>query len=116
MTLPKVEPGILWHFTSVVERATLLAPKNLTVTFTDTSTGNITTWSWGFDDGTTSTAKNAAKTYTNPGSYTVGLTVTGPAGSNTATKTISVTAAAPVANFTTTPVSRDRPLGRDFYQ
>jgi PKD repeat protein len=40
----------------------------LTVTFTDTSTGNITTWSWNFGDGTTSTAKNAAKTYTNPGS------------------------------------------------
>ncbi|MGH9891650.1 MAG: PKD domain-containing protein, partial [bacterium] len=26
----------------------------LTVTFTDTSTGNITTWSWSFGDGTTS--------------------------------------------------------------
>jgi len=75
----------------------------LTVTFTDTSTGNVTTWSWDFDDGTTSTAKNAAKTYTNPGS-------------NTATKTISVTAAAPVADFTATPISPGPPPCRDLYQ
>ncbi len=86
----------------------------LTVTFTDTSTGNITTWSWNFGDGTTSTAKNAAKTYTNPGSYTVGLTVTGPAGSNTASRTISVATAAPVANFTATPVSGTAPLAVNF--
>jgi PKD repeat protein len=86
----------------------------LTVTFTDTSIGNITTWSWNFGDGTTSTAKNAAKTYTNPGSYTVGLTVTGPAGSNTATRTISVATVAPVANFTATPVSGTAPLAVTF--
>ena len=86
----------------------------LTVTFTDTSTGNITTWSWNFGDGTTSTAKNAAKAYTNPGSYTVGLTVTGPGGSNTATRIISVTAAAPVANFTATPISGTPPLAVTF--
>ncbi|MGH8589734.1 MAG: PKD domain-containing protein, partial [Gammaproteobacteria bacterium] len=86
----------------------------LTVTFTDTSTGNITTWSWNFGDGTTSTAKNAAKTYTNPGSYTVGLTVTGPGGSNTATRTISVATAAPVANFTATPISGTAPLAVSF--
>ncbi|MGQ0591683.1 MAG: LamG-like jellyroll fold domain-containing protein [Gammaproteobacteria bacterium] len=86
----------------------------LTVTFTDNSTGNITTWSWNFGDGTTSAAKNAAKTYTNPGSYTVGLTVTGPAGTNTATRTISVATAAPVANFTATPISGSAPLAVTF--
>ena len=86
----------------------------LTVTFTDTSTGNITTWSWNFGDGTTSTAKNGAKTYTNPGSYLVGLTVTGPAGSNTTTKTISVATAAPVANFTATPASGTASLAVTF--
>jgi PKD repeat protein len=86
----------------------------LTVTFTDTSTGNITTWSWNFGDGTTSTAKNGAKTYTNPGSYIVGLTVTGPAGSNTTTKTISVATAAPVANFTATPASGTASLAVTF--
>ena len=98
------------NFTSTPTSGT--AP--LTVTFTDTSTGNITTWSWNFGDGTTSIAKNAAKTYTNPGSYTVGLTVTGPAGSNTATRIISVTAAAPVANFTATPISGTAPLAVTF--
>jgi PKD repeat protein len=86
----------------------------LTVTFTDTSIGNITTWSWNFGDGTTSTAKNAAKTYTNPGSYTVGLTVTGPVGSNTASRTISVATAAPVANFTATPIFGTAPLAVTF--
>ena len=82
----------------------------LTVTFTDTSTGNITSRSWNFGDGTTSTATSAAKTYPNPGTYTVTLTVTGPAGSNTATKTISATAAVPVASFTATPRSGTAPL------
>ncbi|MGH8470457.1 MAG: PKD domain-containing protein, partial [Gammaproteobacteria bacterium] len=86
----------------------------LTVTFTDTSTGNITTWSWNFGDGTTSSSKNATKIYTKPGSYSVGLTVTGPAGSNTATRTISVAAAAPVANFTATPLSGTAPLAVGF--
>ena len=86
----------------------------LTVTFTDTSSGNITSWSWNFGDGTTGTAKNAAKTYTNPGSYTVGLTVTGPAGSSTASRTISVATAAPVANFTAMPISGTAPLAATF--
>ena len=87
----------------------------LTVTFTDASTGNITTWSWSFGDGTTGTAQNAAKAYTNPGTYPVALTVTGPGGSNTATRTVSVTAAAPVADFTaTTPVSGTAPLAVAF--
>ncbi|MGH8488503.1 MAG: LamG-like jellyroll fold domain-containing protein [Gammaproteobacteria bacterium] len=86
----------------------------LTVTFTDSSTGNITTWSWDFGDGTTSTAKSAAKTYTSPGRYTVGLTVTGPAGSDTATRTISVGTSAPVAGFTATPLSGTAPLAVTF--
>jgi len=86
----------------------------LTVTFTDTSTGNITAWSWSFGDGSSSTAKTAVKTYANPGTYTVSLTVTGAGGNNTATKIISATSAAPVANFSASPTSGRAPLAVTF--
>jgi PKD repeat protein len=90
----------------------------LTVTFTDSSTGTINTngWYWDFGNGTTSTAKNGgAVTYTNPGAYTAKLTVTGPGGSNTASKAISVAAsAAPIANFSARPTSGTAPLAVTF--
>jgi len=60
----------------------------LNVTFTDKSTGTITQWEWDFDnDGVTdSTDQNPTWTYSNPGWYTVKLTVTGPAGSDSCVK------------------------------
>jgi PKD repeat protein len=62
-------------------------PVSLTVNFTDQSTGDITSWSWDFGDEATSTEQNPSHTYTDPGTYTVSLTVTGPGGSDTETKT-----------------------------
>ncbi len=59
----------------------------LTVTFGDASTGTVTAWAWTFGDGGTSTAQNPSYTYTKVGTYRVSLTVTGPGGSNTQTKT-----------------------------
>jgi PKD repeat protein len=65
------------------------APTNgivpLVVTFTDTSTGSITNWSWNFGDGgSTNLATNAVVyTYNTPGIYTVSEIVTGPGGSST---------------------------------
>lgn len=48
----------------------------LEVTFTDESTGtSITDWLWDFGDGSTSTTQNPVHTYTDPGQYTVILTV-----------------------------------------
>ncbi|MBK8508350.1 MAG: PKD domain-containing protein [Candidatus Competibacteraceae bacterium] len=85
----------------------------VTINFTDNSTGNITSRSWNFGDGTTSTAQNPSKTYSSAGIYTVKLTATGPGGSATSTKTISVnapTVAAPVSNFAATPTSGTAPL------
>src|SRR5262249_23807926 len=62
--------------------------KPLTVTFTDTSTGSITTRSWDFGDGNTTnaTATTFSYTYLNAGTNTVRLTVTGPVGANTFTR------------------------------
>lgn len=59
----------------------------LTVNFTDQSTESITSWQWDFGDGTISTEQNPSHTYTDPGTYTVSLTATGPGGSDTETKT-----------------------------
>lgn len=58
--------------------------------FTDTTTREPTSWSWDFGDGTTSTVQNPSHTYTGVGNYTVTLTATNVAGSNTATAAIRV--------------------------
>jgi PKD repeat protein len=58
----------------------------LTVKFTDQSTGDITTRSWSFGDGAKSIVQNPSHTYARPGTYTVSLTVVGPGGSDTETK------------------------------
>ncbi len=67
----------------------------LGVSFTDTSTGTITSWTWDFGDGGTSSAQNPSHTYDLPGAYTVSLDVTGPSGSDNETKTAYVSATKP---------------------
>ena len=57
----------------------------LTVTFNDRSTGSPTSWSWDFGDGSTSNTQSPTHTYTTAGQYTVGLTVSDGANSNTST-------------------------------
>ena len=59
----------------------------LVVSFSDRSTGAITSWLWNFGDGTTSTSMNPTHTYTRAGTYTPSLTIAGPDGTNTNTKT-----------------------------
>ncbi|MGH3927584.1 MAG: PKD domain-containing protein, partial [Pseudonocardiaceae bacterium] len=64
----------------------------LAVQFTDTSTGNPTSWSWSFGDGTAaSTAQSPSHTYASAGTFTVALTATNANGSATANSTITVT-------------------------
>jgi len=53
----------------------------LAVRFKDASIGEITSWTWDFGDGGSSTEKNPSHTYSKPGNYAVSLTVTGPEGS-----------------------------------
>jgi len=71
-------------------------PASLTVQFTDTSTGPITSWAWNFGDPTslnnTSTEASPSHIYNNPGKYKATLTVTGPGGVKSKSATIKVTA------------------------
>lgn len=68
-------------------------PEGGTVQFTDQSTNSPASWSWTFNGGTpaTSTAQNPSVTYASSGTYTVSLTVTNAAGSDTETKTNYIT-------------------------
>ncbi len=83
----------------------------LTVAFTDKSTGTPTKWKWTFGDGTISTVKNPTHKYSKAGSYTVALTATNSAGSNTVTKTDYIKVVTkPVASFSAKPTSGKAPL------
>jgi PKD repeat protein len=77
----------------------------LTVNFTSTSTGTISTYAWTFGDGTTSSAQNPSQVYSATGVYPVSLTVTGPGGSNTQTRGNYITVSVPVVGVTTTMLS-----------
>ena len=59
----------------------------LTVSFTDLSTGSITSWHWYFGDGHESYDQNPTHTYENEGTFDVTLIISGPLGSDTAIKT-----------------------------
>jgi PKD repeat protein len=59
----------------------------LQTAFTDQSTGQVTSWQWSFGDGGSSSQRSPVHTYQGEGTYTVSLSVSGPGGSNTATKT-----------------------------
>ena len=65
----------------------------LTVAFTDTSSGNPTSWSWTFGDGGSSTAQSPSHVYGSANSYTVSLTATNGQGSDGETKTNYITVA-----------------------
>nr|WP_295869862.1 gliding motility-associated C-terminal domain-containing protein [uncultured Chitinophaga sp.] len=58
--------------------------------FTPNSTANITSITWDFGDGQTSTAMQATHTYAAAGVYTVTMKTTGPCHNNTATRVIHI--------------------------
>jgi len=69
----------------------------LEVSFTDLSTGELAEWSWNFGDASpTNNEQNPTHTYDSPGIYTVSLTVTGPGGTDTETKTDYITVTTPI--------------------
>ena len=63
----------------------------LVVSFANNSTGNVTSYSWSFGDGSSSTVQNPTHTYYTAGTYPVSLTATGPGGTNTQTQTGYIT-------------------------
>jgi len=93
-TEPK-EPAPVSNFTATP--TTLIQGQS--VTFTSTSTGTITSYAWNVDDDPAIEATTATyeHTYTEVGTYSITLTVTGPGGSNpkTVADMITVSTAAP---------------------
>ncbi|MGZ4676491.1 MAG: CBM96 family carbohydrate-binding protein [Acidimicrobiia bacterium] len=90
----------------------------LATQFNDTSTGVPTQWLWNFGDGTTSTAQSPLHTFSNPGTFSVTLTVTNSKGTATTTQTDFVTVAVnpPLLNakFIATPTVGAAPLPVQF--
>ena len=87
-----------------LDRSSGVAP--LTIQFTDQSTGTINAYSWNFLDGTGSAERNPAHTFNIPGTYNVLLTVSGPGGTSTAVRQITVTSPIPpTATWTWTPTT-----------
>ncbi|MDA3893740.1 MAG: PKD domain-containing protein [Salinivirgaceae bacterium] len=92
----------------------------LEVSFTDASTGDITSWSWDFDnDGSAdATTQNPTYTYETAGTYTVSLTVSDGTTSDTETKTSYITVnevVVPIdAEFSADVTSGDAPLTVNF--
>jgi PKD repeat protein len=85
----------------------------LVVNFTDESESSqvIQAWAWDFDGDTIfdSLEQHPGFTYTDPGDYTVSLTVTSPAGTNTRIESKFITVE-PAARFSASPKSGTAPL------
>lgn len=80
----------------------------LVVDFVDISSGNITTWAWGFGNGDTSTEANPQVTYKTAGIYTVTQTVSGAAGADVLIKTNLINVLSegtPIAEFKADPTA-----------
>jgi PKD repeat protein len=100
-SVPPSPPGAAFTFSPASPQT------NSVVTFTDTSTGNPTSWSWSFGDGGTSTLRNPTHTYAAAGTYVVALTATNVGGSDQTTRSVTVTAppvsSAPTRFYTLSP-------------
>jgi PKD repeat protein len=72
----------------------------LSVRFSDASTGSVTSWEWDFDgdDIVDSTEQNPTHAYSDAGTYSVSLRVTGSGGSDNEAKTDYITVTAPLAS------------------
>ena len=90
----------------------LEGPAPLDVRFINRSDGEIETYLWDFGDGASSSDAEPTHTYAAAGSYSVGLTVTGPSGSDTKIRRdyILVGGVPPVARFVAEPLDGVAPL------
>ncbi|RXA20193.1 PKD domain-containing protein [Methanosarcina sp. MSH10X1] len=89
----------------------------LNVQFTDTSTGNVTSWLWDFGDGETSASRNPGHTYVEAGIYKVSLTVSNEYGSDSPENPFFVNVSsspAPAVDFKSDVTSGKAPLKVQF--
>ncbi len=97
------------HADFLVADAVGLSP--LKVSFTDLSTGPVSSWLWTFGDGTTSAATSPIHIYQTPGTYDISLKVDGEGSSDTITKTGIIQVGTPVvSSFTAEPSEGTTPL------
>jgi photosystem II stability/assembly factor-like uncharacterized protein len=86
--------GLYWRSLDIMASFTA-SPRTggvpLEVKFSNGSVGTVNSYSWNFGDGASSTLANPTHTYTTLGTYAVSLTVTGPGGADTETKTAHIT-------------------------
>lgn len=86
----------------------------LKLTVTNTSTGVVrgeTTWLWTFGDGTKATVRNpGSHTYQAGGTYTVKLTMTTPAGTDSFSRSYTVVAPTQTSNPTSEPTLEPTPV------
>jgi len=105
---------VINDFTAVPTEGT----EPLVVQFSQDITNPVTEYNWVFGDGGTSHLPNPVYVYTIPGTYSVTLSVTGPGGSDSMTKTDYITVLEqqipPNANFSATPLFGIVPLYVDF--
>ncbi len=66
-----------------------------TVTFTDASTGEPTSWEWDFDDGESSTLQDPTHVFSDAGSYTVSLAASDGETTDTVSRVVTVVDEAP---------------------
>ena len=102
----KVESGYSNELSVAIPSAPSPAPKvtfaaqpssgraPLDVGFANTTTGQVTSWTWSFGDGTTSTLQSPTHRYLQPGTYYVSLTASGPGGTATVTASTPITVSA----------------------
>lgn len=75
---------------------TRTTPWNLTVAFSDTSTGSPSTWAWDFGDGTTSTQQSPVHMYAASGTFTATLVASNAMGQSRTTRSVTVSGGAEV--------------------
>ncbi|KAF5045968.1 PKD domain protein [anaerobic digester metagenome] len=75
----------------------------LYVRFTDTSTGDPTSWRWDFGGFAWTTARNPTQVFARTGTHTVTLTVSNPYGTSSISKNVTVGNVTPTPTVTVTP-------------